>query len=232
MPRIDPRTSLAVLVLISIPKFDLLGQMQNHRENGRRALTSDEADAAIKELQRRDAVETLLYLNTVRINPELARTDTYQRRFNHYYRLRQRRPVFYTTFYAALYDAARKPEEVSLGTLLQKVYSACQERHLSFCSKLLATVQGEAVVFDKNVAEFFGISIAPLPQLNWLNAAIRRYELLRTRITQFLATLEWPDISASFDVRFPEAVHLPDIRKDDLLIWAYVGMHPRRVRPQ
>jgi hypothetical protein len=189
-----------------------------------RTLTEEEARAAVEELRNRGAVDTLLYLNTIRENRDLANEPEYRTRFNGYYGLRQRSQEFYHAFYAALLDAVNAPERATLAGLLQEIFNACRERHLVFCSKLLATSRDDAVVFDGNVAEYFGVTAGPLPPVNWVNVAIQRYNDVDTHIARFLTAPEWPRMRAMFDATFPQARHLPDIRKADLIIWAHVGL--------
>jgi hypothetical protein len=191
-------------------------------------LTEDEARAAVEELRTRNAVDRLLYLNSVRENRELTKAPEYRTRFNGYYRLRQLGQEFYDAFYEALHSAVSAPERATLAGLLQEIFDACGERHLSFCSKLLATSRDDAVVFDRNVAEYFRVNAGALPAVNWVNVAIQRYDDVLAHIARFLTAPEWPRIRAVFDAIFPQARHLPDIRKADLIIWAHVGLQRRR----
>ncbi len=187
-------------------------------------MTLDEANTAIEQLQRRDAIRKLLYINSIRRNPQLASEPNYRIKFNGYYKLRQQRKGFYDTFYDALSNAAIAPEEANLSNLLQKFFDACGQRHLSFCSKLLATVRDDAIVFDKNVAKYFGVDSSALPRFNWIEVAQGRYNEIQIHISKFLMAPTWPRTSASFDKVFPEAAYLPDVRKADLIIWAHVGL--------
>jgi hypothetical protein len=187
-------------------------------------LTSEEGTLAVKELKRKEVVSTLLYLNRVRDSADLAREPEYQRRFNGYYRVRQQPARFYDAFYELLYFSASAPESATLDNLLQNLYESSGKRRLSFCSKLLATVRDDAVVFDCNVASYFGLRASPLPKSGWMDAALRRYNYVREKVALFVSDSGWPVVRATFDGAFPEASHLPCIRKGDLLIWAHVGL--------
>jgi hypothetical protein len=59
-----------------------------------------------------------------------------------------------------------------------------------------------------------------LPAGSWLDEALRRYEEIRKGILAFTKEAEWPSIHSLFDRSFPNARHLPDVRKADLVIWA------------
>jgi hypothetical protein len=110
-------------------------------------------------LGRRHAIDILLYLNGVREAPALAHAPDYRTRFNGYYIPAPHNAVFYDALYGILYRLAAGELQPDLSILLQEMYAATEQRHLSFCSKLMVTIEDDAVVFDKNVA-FFLASIS------------------------------------------------------------------------
>jgi hypothetical protein len=88
---------------------------------------------------------------------------------------------------------------------------------------MLATIADDAVIFDRNVADHFGVPSSPLPRRDWLPEALRRYEGIRRGIQAFTQTPEWQEMRALFDQKFPKAAYLSEIRKADLIIWAAYG---------
>jgi hypothetical protein len=178
----------------------------------------DRVIAALRKLADLGAVDKVLTLREVRNNPELAAVDTYRRAFNNYYRLRQKPSEFYRDYFSMLQNAAAAPVPPSLEAILQYLYDNTGERHLSFGSKMLATITDDAVVFDKNVAGHFGVGTTY--KKNWLPDALQRYQQVRRGIETFIQAPDWPHMRALFDQAFPNAVHLADIRKADLIIWA------------
>jgi hypothetical protein len=181
------------------------------------------AQLAIAELVRRRSVEKLLRLNGVRACPELATDHDYQRAFKGYYRMGRRSAAFYDAFFAILHDCASAPESQERPTLeevLKSLHDKTKQKHLSFGSKLLATVDDSAIIFDRNVASYFGVSSMALPSDGWIEEALRRYNEIRRGILFFTNEAEWPAIRDLFDKSIPDAQHLPDARKADLIIWA------------
>ena len=176
--------------------------------------------AALKKLERRGSVEKVLALMEVRTNPALATDHDYQRTFNGHYRMGRKTGAFYRYFFSMLQEAADAPSPPSLETTLQTLHAHTGERHLSFGTKMLATITDDAVIFDRNVAGHFGVPSTPLPRQDWLSEAVRRYEEIRRGIQAFTQTPEWQQVRALFDDRFPKAAHLSEIRKADLIIWA------------
>jgi len=176
--------------------------------------------AALMKLERRGSVEKVLALMEVRTNPALATDSDYQRTFNGYYKMGRKKGAYYLHFFSMLREAAYAPSPPSLKTTLQNLYAHTGERHLSFGTKMLATITDDVVIFDRNVADHFGVPSTPLPPPDWLSEALRRYEEIRRGIQAFTQTPEWQQMRALFDHKFPEAAHLSEIRKADLIIWA------------
>ena len=182
--------------------------------------------AALQRLADRGAVAKLLHLREVRNTPAVATDRNYQRAFNGYYRIGRRTPAFYHHFYLKFQQTAVAPPPTpeaalhALGEILQYIFSNTGEKHLSFSSKMLGTITDAAVIFDSTVAAYFGIPIAYAQ--HWLPDALHRYEQIQLNIQTFVQTPEWQHMRAMFDLTFPDvdAVHLPDIRKADLIIWA------------
>jgi hypothetical protein len=185
--------------------------------------------AAIAVLERRDDVSRLLYLARVRGKPALAQSADYQRRFNHYYRVRQQNQIFYTSFYDLLENAAATSLKPSLKDILVRLYQQTCKRHLSFGSKLLATVDDSTVVFDRNVAATLGVPTYPPPKNGWLEVLLDRHSRVRDAMLGVVTSPDWPTMAAKFDAAFPIAAHLPAVRKADLLVWAgYKQERPSR----
>jgi hypothetical protein len=178
------------------------------------------ASAALMKLERRGSVEKVLALMEVRMSPALATDHEYQRTFNGYYKMGRKKGAFYRHFFSMLREAAYAPSPPSLKTTLQNLYAQTGERHLSFGTKMLATITDDVVIFDRNVADHFGVPSTLLPRQDWLSEALRRYEEVRRGIQAFTQASEWLQMRALFDDKFPNAAHLSEIRKADLIIWA------------
>jgi hypothetical protein len=182
-------------------------------------MTMERVRAALMKLKGRGSVGKVLELMKVRTNPALAVDPDYQRAFKGYYRMGHKRDAFYRHFFSMLREAASAPSPPSLKTILQGLYENTDERHLSFGTKMLATIADDAVIFDKNVAAHFDVR-TPLPRQDWLFEALRQYEQIRRGIQAFTQAPEWQQMQALFDQTFPDAARLSEIRKADLIIWA------------
>lgn len=185
-------------------------------------MTINEVIAALKTLTRRGDVPRLLQINQVRQNPALAANPAYRTNFIGYYRMGRKRPKFYDHFFSMLQGAAAAEIPPSLEQILQELYDFTHERHLSFCSKLRATVTDDGVIFDENVASHFHVPSYPLPQCDdWLERLLQRHQRVEQGMQEFVGQPNWSEMRRLFDEAFPNAAHLPDIRKADLIIWAH-----------
>ena len=103
---------------------------------------------------------------------------------------------------------------------MDHLFKETHKRHLSFCSKLLATLRDDAVIFDRNVATRLRVPYGVLPRQNWLSEAERRYDLIKCGVEKIVNQSNWASIEKKFDENFPEAVNLSKLRKADLILWS------------
>jgi hypothetical protein len=186
----------------------------------RHGLTLEQARCAIRKLRELGAVGDVLYLNQIRNDPGLAKITEYQRKFNRFYRLRQKPKKFYVQFYSLMEQAAKNPASAKLEDLLTSMELATEEVHLSFCSKLLSTAREHEVIFDKLVASAFGVPTGVLPREGRIGEALRRHNCLAFHMQAVVARDTWAETEGAFDAEFPEAQSLSPLRKADLMIWA------------
>lgn len=175
---------------------------------------------AIETLARRRAVGKVLRLNEVRLHPTLASQADYQRAYKGYYRLGRRSRLFYDAYFSMLEREAGSKTLPKLHKLLEELFDATGERHLSFCTKLIATISPSAVIYDRNVARLLGVKYGPLPNKEWVAEAIRRYDTILATITAVTMRHDWLACEKAFDEAFPHGAKLSQVRKADLMIWA------------
>lgn len=183
-------------------------------------MTSTDRAAAITELTKKKAVDQVIYINSVRKNPALASTEDYQRKYNHYYRLRQQRPTFYAAYYSILRGVAAREVKLTLSTVIKQLFDECGAIHLSFCSKLMATASDEYIIYDSVVAKKAGLSPPSSPSKRTITEAVERYNDLLAQMKTFAATPAAEHCIIDFDQAFPAAAGFGKLRKLDLMLWA------------
>ena len=196
----------------------------------KKIMTKLQARAAITELKRQSAIPHLLFLNSVRKNPGLANNPKYQTSFRAYYEVRQKPREFYDVIFSLLQRMVLGRAPLDLQFLLLEMHYATNEHDLSLGSKLLATASDNAVVYDNNVAVYFGVTANQRPDMSWLNDAMSRYTALQEHIRAFIAGPDWAAICDLFDKAFPQARELPSLRKANLILEVHVGLTKSRSR--
>ena len=74
----------------------------------------------------------------------------FQKHFNHFYRMRQRTPLYYETFYSKL-QTNKGDRSLTFKEVLDYLYEKTGRIEPSFSSKLVATVNPDMPVWDKMV---------------------------------------------------------------------------------
>jgi hypothetical protein len=176
--------------------------------------------AAIRALIERDAAGKVLYLDRVRAEPGLALNNEYQKRFNHYYRVQRKPESFYNAFYSILYERALAKSIPEIGEVLREIFRATGERHLSFSSKLVATLKPNSAIYDRNVATLLSVSTKLKQGDDWEADAVARFQQLDARLREMIESRDWERIELHFDHEIPQAKVLSQVRKADLVLWA------------
>ena len=82
-------------------------------------------------------------------NTDVSFDKEFQRRFNGFYRIRQRPPEWYEQYYA--YMQSQKGQSPSFSCVLRHLYSVLGRYEPSFSSKLVATIDVNSPVWDSVV---------------------------------------------------------------------------------
>lgn len=143
----------------------------------------------------------------------------FQRKFNHFYRIRQRTPEFYASFYQKL-EASKKGKCPTFGEILEYFWSIFQRIEASFSSKLIATVNPNLPVWDNEVLRNLKLRKPYYYEIDELRLEKTKklYALMRKWYADYLKTEECRKQLADFDKRFPHS-GITDTKKIDLILW-------------
>lgn len=176
------------------------------------------SNSIAKLLKRRD-VEKLLEINAARRAPEMVTTKKYQSKFKGYYRIR-RGDQFCKPYFKLLRHHLERKTKPALKAILFALHKKTNEWHLSFSSKLLATLDDSEPIYDRNVATMLCVPHGALKANRWAEQVEERMDLLKCRLKNIVSSSTWGQHEAAFNKAFPEASHLNSLRKADLMIWA------------
>lgn len=86
---------------------------------------------------------------------DVSKDQEFQKLFNGFYRIRQRKQEFYQAYYLILEES--KGKSCSFGEILEKIYNETGRFEASFSSKLFATVASYKPVWDSFVLQNLGL---------------------------------------------------------------------------
>lgn len=157
---------------------------------------------------------TLLMEQFININVS---TDVeFQRLYNGFYRMRQRKPEYYQAYYT--YMEARKGKSVTFDEIVRHLYDAFGRIEASFSSKMLATLNPDQPVWDSIVLQSLGLKKPAQNAHDRLEQTIRLYEQLEAWYGTFLKTEEAKKMLEMFRSRYPNA-QITEVKKIDLILW-------------
>ena len=143
----------------------------------------------------------------------------FRKKFNHFYRLRQRESEFYTVFYRKL-EESKKGECPTFGELVDYFFNKFERIEASFSSKLIATVNPNLPVWDNEVLRNLGLRkpyYYETVDLR-LKKIKKLYDVIRNWYVDYLKTDEATKQLKKFDNHFPNS-GITNTKKIDLILW-------------
>jgi hypothetical protein len=140
----------------------------------------------------------------------------FQKRFNGFYRIRQRKPEFYNEYYNFMEE--HKDNEVSFDLVLEHFYNTFERVEASFSSKLVATINPNLPVWDEFILKNLGLKKPAYGTKNRINKTIELYNSIIKWYEDFLQTDDSRRMIQLFDERY-KGVDITDTKKIDLILW-------------
>lgn len=145
----------------------------------------------------------------------------FQRKFNGFYRMRQRNSNFYNKYFIFM-ESHKKDKNLSFSEIATYLFVTTNRCEISFSSKLLATINPNMPVWDKIVAlNHFGISISyyvPKKYNSRLDMIIDKYNQFYLAYLEYMNSDEANLIIKLFRELYPNIV-ITDIKIVDLVLW-------------
>lgn len=153
----------------------------------------------------------------------------FQRKYNNFYRVRQRDKHFYETYYQ--YMQCLKGQNVEFQQVLSFLHSKLNRFEPSFSSKLAATHNPNLPIWDKIVLTNIGITPPPLYSIDRMNKTIATYEKIKEWYSRYMNSKEGHLVVNLFDDIVDESSSITDLKKIDFVLWQirpYAKHHPDR----
>ena len=165
----------------------------------------------------KNGLKKYLILQDALYTCDVSRDRDFQRTYNGFYRMRQRKPEFYHLYYG--YMEKHKQSEITFDAVLKYIYDETKRIEASFSSKLLATINPDMPVWDVNVLSNLGITAPRYKQQDRYNKTVDTYIKLQAWYGSYLDTHNARDAIEIFDRIYPDT-EITAVKKIDLILWS------------
>jgi hypothetical protein len=153
-------------------------------------------------------------------NIDLTKEEEFRKKFNGFYRIRQKPEKFYNKYYLLLNTNLKSPP--AFINILEQLYTIEKRLENSFSSKLLHTINPNLPIWDKIVMNglklkttFYSKDIKKKKK-----DIVSEYEKLNKFFDDFLLTLECQELIKLFDEKIDtKKFKLTPLKKIDFIIW-------------
>lgn len=167
----------------------------------------------------------------------VAEDRAFQRKFNAFYRVRQRPAEWYKAFYGCMEECKHVRPIPGFDDVLDHLWRVLGRCEASFASKLVATLDPSQPIWDRYVLANTGIRPPARTGAQKLAAAKAAYTAIRNWYAQFLASEQGQQVLQLFDTRIAEHTRISNVKKVDFVLWQmrlpsvakqgiYSGGHP------
>ena len=139
----------------------------------------------------------------------------FQRSYNGFYRVRQRKKDFYDTYYSFMED--NKNSAPSFEETLLYIHKELGRVEASFSSKLVATLNPDMPIWDSVVLQNLNLKM-PNSSSNRLFKTIMLYDKICRWYAEFKSSDEGKSMIELFDNYYPGTL-ITDTKKVDFVLW-------------
>ncbi len=179
----------------------------------------DNADSIIRSLRNAN-LGNYDYLQRQLLKSNVTADRSYQTKFNGFYRMRQRPRCWYEFFFSIL-EREKFNSTISFKEILIEIYRTTGRVEPSFSSKMVATINPELIVYDKEVVQNLNLKIpyARKPAQRRICRLIDVYSQIQDKSFELRQNSKFGELRTRFDTTFPQYAHFTDVKKLDLFLW-------------
>ena len=142
----------------------------------------------------------------------------FQRKYTGFYRVRRNEK--WKNEYFRLMSDFQNRGNFSFENILLRLFKASGQVEASFASKMLATINPEMPIWDRNVLRSLHLQLKGKNQEEKLSNAVVLYDRICRWYDGFLQTEDANNLLSLFDREFSEFVSMTPIKKIDFILWA------------
>lgn len=179
-------------------------------------MNQSEIERILCKKELKIGLEKYLTIMNLLHNTDVSKDADFQKLYNGFYKMRQRKREFYNSYYLLLEQ--KKKSEVTFQEIFLSLKEKTNRNEASFSSKMVASINPDMPVWDQFVMKNAGIKVPSYSVKNREQRIITAYETLVEWYADYLQTQEAKDIIKVFNLKFPKA-EITDIKKIDLFLW-------------
>lgn len=146
----------------------------------------------------------------------VSKSSEFQKKFNHFYKIRQRKPTWYKVYYSYMQKTKRR--KIKFSDVLFYLKDELGSLEPSFSSKLLATRFPSSPIRDQFVLRNLEIK-TPSPNVkNRAEKIVCIYKKIEKWHTDFINSRKGKMIVAIFNKEHPN-LFISDVKKIDFFLW-------------
>ncbi len=159
------------------------------------------------------------YLELMELLPavDVSRDRNFQRKYNAFYRVRQRSIEWYRLYYSFMEQSKLKPP--TFDTALRHFYAELGRVESSFSSKLVATLDPEQPIWDRFVLKNTGQKAPSYGAKDRLERTKIVYRNIQKWYKEYLGSEEGKAAVSIFDREVQKHRMLTDLKKIDFILW-------------
>lgn len=142
----------------------------------------------------------------------------FQRRFNHFYRVRKN--AEWRSKYYCIFEEMKRRENADFSGILYALHDACGSAEASFASKMLATIDAGRPIWDSRVLAALGLEAPAQGKKERLEEIVEGYKRIEDWYKAYLASSDAEENIKAFDRMLPEHESISPVKKIDYILWA------------
>ena len=152
---------------------------------------------------------------------DVSKSMDYQKLYNGYYRMRQRKQDYYQIYFE--YLEANKNKDINFVDVLTYINTATGRFEPSFASKLLATIDTDSPVWDSVVLKNLSIIPPRSCQKDRMYATVKTYMTLLEWYGNYFKTQNAVDVLNLFNSIYPQfAQSVTAVKKVEFALWSLI----------
>jgi len=178
-------------------------------------MQKDEIVVAIE--QAREGIDQYLIIMEMFPAIDVSIDRVFQRRFNAFYRIRQRSEKWYYEYYSFM--ESKKNSPVHFEAVLDHIHGVLGRYEPSFSSKLAATLDPNEPIWDKHVLQNTGQKAPHYSASNKMERAKTVFKKVRDWHTKHMESAEGKMMIEIFNNMVKEHDRITNIKKVDFILW-------------